>query len=104
MLDKFKDIMKYSSEIGWKFPAAYDNDKPGPSVSLLFAHISFYVATLATIYLLYKDHIAGTASALIMAGLYFVFYMMRRLTKAKFDIDDRSIDLENNETPEKEKQ
>ena len=100
MLDKLKEFFIYGSKTGWNLGAAYDNDKPGPSVSLLFAHVSFYVAITAIIYLIIKDQNLGTLAAMIFAALYFIFYMLRRLTKAKIDLDDRSLDLEGEETKE----
>lgn len=97
MWEKFKKIMEFAATTGWYFPAAYDKQIGGPSVSLLFAHISFYIAAVSTGILIAKDTTAGTIAAATLAGLYFVFYMLRRLTKAKLDLDDRSIDLENSE-------
>ncbi len=97
MWDKIKQFFIYASEAGLRLPAAYDADKPGPSVSLLFAHISFYIALGTIIGLSIKDTTAGTIAATMFAGLYFIFYMLRRLTKAKLDFDDKSIDLENDE-------
>lgn len=97
MLKKLLNFFKYTSEHGLDLPTAYDHDKKGPSVSLLFAHISFYVAVIAIAFLIKKDIILGTVSAMLFAGLYFIFYMLRKLTKAKIDLDDKQIDLENTE-------
>lgn len=93
-------LIKYGSQHGVDLPTAYDHDKKGPSVSLLFANISFYVAIGAIIYLIHKDVTSGTIAATLFAGLYFIFYMLRKLTKARIDFDNKEIDLENNETPE----
>lgn len=101
MLDKIKAFFEFAAKVGLNLPAAYDPDKPGPSVSLLFAHISFYVAIISICVLIYKDHIAGSIGAMTMAGVYFIFYMIRRITKAKFDLDDRSFDIENDEKESK---
>jgi cbb3-type cytochrome oxidase subunit 3 len=97
MLERIKEIFDFAAKFGLNLPAAYDNDKKGPSVSLLFAHISFYLAIVSISLLIYKDRLAGTVAAMAMAGLYFVFYMLRKLNKAKVDIKNQSFDLENDE-------
>lgn len=100
MFEKLKEFLKFASESGLRLPTAYDADKQGPSVSLLFANISFYVAVGCIIWFTTRDLQNGTIAAMLFAALYFVFYLLRRLTKAKFDLDDKSIDLENNEEKE----
>jgi hypothetical protein len=106
MIKKIKELYEFSAKTGFFLPAAYDFDKPGPSVSLLFAHISFYVAIGSIIYLIYKDVNLGTVAAISFAVVYFIFYMLRKLTKAKVDLDDKSFELENgsdDSSTEKEK-
>jgi hypothetical protein len=97
MLQKLKDLFNFSASHGLNFPAAYDKNVDGPSVSLLFAHLSFYLAFISVAILMYKDTNLGTIAAMTLAGLYFIFYMLRKLTHAKVDLDDRSFDLSNEE-------
>lgn len=97
MIQKLKDLFKFSAEHGLNLPTAYDHQQKGPSVSLLFAHISFFTAIISICILIHKDINLGTIAAITFAGLYFIFYMLRKLNKAKIDLDDRSIDLENSE-------
>lgn len=101
MLDKIKQFFKFASEHGLWIPSAFDPDKPGPSVSLLFAHISFYIAAISVGLLIYKDRTAGAIAGMTLAGLYFIFYMLRHLTKAKIDLKEHAIDLENDEKDSK---
>lgn len=103
MWDKIKKLFEFSSKNGLYFPGAYDNNTNKSSVSLLFANISFYIACGSVLTLLYKDTTLGTIAAMMLAALYFVFYMLRKLNKAKIDIDDRSLDLENTEGDNDEK-
>lgn len=97
MWDKIKQIFEFSATHGFNLPGAYDNNIEKASVSLLFAHISFYIACGSILTLMYKDIILGTMAAITFAALYFVFYMLRKLNKAKIDLDDRSFDLSNDE-------
>lgn len=96
-MEKLKAFFTFSAKIGLMLPGAYDIDKNGPSASLLFAHISFYLAVISVGLLMYKDITLGAIGAMTLAGLYFVFYMLRKLTHAKVDLDDRSFDLSNEE-------
>lgn len=98
MLDKLKAFLEFSSKNGLYLPSAYDNDKGGPSVSLLFSHVANFVAIVSIIYLVIKDTTAGTISAMIYASLMLVFYLMRRIVKFKADLDDRSIELDSEES------
>lgn len=101
MLDKIKKILEFLSVNGAHLPAAYDADKKGPSVSLWFSHVAFTVAIAGIISLLIKDTTTGVIAAMIFSGLQTVFYLIRRLTKAKFDLDDKSVELEGDEDDEK---
>lgn len=103
MLTNIKEFFKFAAKTGIYFPAAYDQASRGPSVSLFMTHLSSYVAIAAIIYLICNDALAGTISAMIYATLMITFYLMRRLTKAKFDLDDKSIELENNEQDKEKK-
>ncbi len=103
MWNKIKRALEFAAKIGWYFPGAYDSNTNKSSTSLLFANISFYIACGSVLTLMYKDINLGTIAAMTLAGLYFVFYMLRKLNKAKIDLDDRSFDLENTEGKEDEK-
>lgn len=85
-----------------KLPLAIDKDGQ-PSVTLLFAYIAFILATLACGYLLYKDSLSGTVSALLLFFGTLVFYRMRKLDKVKFDLDDKSFELDAEDGPSDEK-
>lgn len=100
MLQKIKNILKFSAKNGLYFPSAYDNAVDGPSITLLLVHLSSYIAMTAIGILLYKDTLAGTIAAMSYSVLMLVFYMLRKLTNAKFDLDDKSFELSNNELPE----
>lgn len=83
-----------------KLPFAIDGKTGEPSVTLLFAYIAFILATLASSYLLYRDVVAGTVSSLTLFFGTLVFYRLRRLDKVKFDLDDKSFELESSEDKE----
>ena len=103
MLDKIKQLLEFSSKNGLFLPAAFDKASKGPSVSLLFAHISFWVTTFAIIYLIIKDIESGVIAATIQSALMLVFYLLRRLSKVKFDLDDKAIELDSEPSSKVEK-
>lgn len=103
MLDKLKLLLEFFSKNGAYLPGAYDADKKGPSVTLLFAYIAYITAIVTIISLSIKDINSGVIAAMIFSSLQTVFYLFRRLTKAKFDLDDKSVELENEEKDEKSK-
>lgn len=103
MLTNIKEFFKFAAKTGLYLPTAYDHVSRGPSVSLFLTHVSSYVAIAAIIYLICDDVLAGTISAIIYATLMITFYLMRRLTKAKFDLDDKSFELENEQKQDGEK-
>lgn len=94
MWDKIKEFFIYSSEVGLKLPSAYDADKKGPSVTLLFVHVANFVAILS-ICLLFKESptigvISATGYSLAMMG----FYLIKRLGKFSVDLKDGKIEAE----------
>ena len=101
MWNNIKAFFEFSSRTGLYLPAAYDAVADGPSISLLLVHISAWLAAGTIIYLTTQDAIAGAVAAVVYVTLMTTFYMMRKLTTAKFDLDDRSFELGNQEKEEK---
>ena len=103
VIDKIKELLKVGSEKGMPLPLAYDASSKGPSITLLI----FYVAMIMTVGSLTAFHFAPDKLlqpcllTLLFLGLSFVFYRMRNLDKVKFDLDDKSIELEGHSEEEK---
>lgn len=96
MLSWLSNKWKQWSDTGLRFPFAYDPVRNKPSVTLLFPYITFVLAVLSTIALHFKASLAIASWTSI--GFWIiatVLYMMRHLTRAKFDLDDKSIELDN---------
>lgn len=102
MIRRIKELLKFSSKNGLYLAMAYDNDKSGPSVTLLFAHLANAVALVSIIILMSKDIVLGTTAAILYSVITMVLYIMRRITKFKVDLDDKSIDLEGGDENEKD--
>jgi predicted glycosyltransferase involved in capsule biosynthesis len=91
---KLKAVVKLSGTRGLYLPLAYDHAKPA-SARLFFAHVSFYIASTSVIALHFSSSLlSASITAILFFLLCTVLYMLKDLTKAKFDLDDRSVDLE----------
>lgn len=88
-------LYNYLADNGIKFPFAYDPTTKSPSVTLLFAYITFVFMMLSLIGLhIYKEILQATIVSIIVWVLSVVFYRLRELDKVKIDIKNQSIDLE----------
>lgn len=92
MLQRIKDILKFSSEHGLHLPAAYDKASKGPSVSLWFSHLAFMLAFASIVAQLFANLTLGVYCAIWYSGLMLAFYLLRNLQKVKLGKD--GIDLE----------
>lgn len=102
MLTKLKEFLKFASKNGVYLPNAYDKNKSGPSVTLLFAHLANALSLISIIILMWSDITQGTIASIIYSVITMVLYMMRRITKFKVDLDEKSIDLEGGDKNEKD--
>ena len=99
ILDKIKELLKAGSEKGMPLPLAYDAGTKGPSITLLIFYIAMVmtVGSLTAFHFLPDKLLQPCLLTLLFLSLSFVFYRMRNLDKVKFDLDDKSIELENND-------
>lgn len=97
MWQKLLKILEFGSTNGYFFPAAFDQEKKGPSTTLLFTHIANAVAIGSIIYLVTQDAKSGTISAIVYSVITMVLYLMRRITSFKVDADDGEIELTSEE-------
>lgn len=98
MLESIINEIKHIFNKGIKLPMAYDFITKMPSVTLLFPYVAFIVLTYAEVLLIQKDPMEGSLVALGVWFLATVLYMIRKISKAKFDLDDKSFELEGGDT------
>lgn len=85
---------------GVMVPLARDPALNKPSVTLLLMYVANVLAIISLIILHFKaEATVATSATCIYAVICTVLYMFRQLTKAKFDLDDKSIELDNEEKP-----
>jgi len=101
MVQKLQEKLKKASEEGIKFPYAYDAVKKKPSVTLMFTYVTFVLAIVATVAMMVSNINLGAPMALLFWLVATVLYMMRSIDKAKFDLDDKSVELFGGKNKEK---
>lgn len=102
MFENIKKWFEDNREFGLTLWYAYDPISKKPSITLLMAYLSFMVALIAGIIsVFYPSTLLGTFALMTFAIVYTILYMIRSLNKAKFDLDDKSFELETNEEKEK---
>ena len=89
-------------KVGFLFPMFMDTQTNQPSITLTYSIISFLMAVASIVVMHWYKFIWPATTATI--GFWFlatVLYIIRKINKASFDIDDREITLENVETAPK---
>lgn len=103
MLNFIKTIYKEMCETGIKFPFAYDPVTKAPSVTLLFAYITFVTMMVSLIGLhIYKQILQATLVSILVWVIAVVFYRLRELDKFKIDLKNQSVELEDEPSPPKD--
>lgn len=103
MIQKLKDLYNQACELGFRVPFAYDAKTKEPSVSLLFAYSTFLMTVVSVIALHFKlDLVIATGTTMMFWIVSMLFYLIRNISKAKVDLDDRSLDIEGEDSDKKE--
>ena len=93
--EKLRLIYEKWSSKGIKLPFLYDPTTDKPSITLFFPYASFVVALTSVISLHFKPSLLiPTCVSISFWTIATVLYMIRKINKAKFDLDDKSIELE----------
>lgn len=101
MWKAIKDKWKEWCIKGVNLPYAHDPVTGKPSITLLFPYITFVLAVGSVIALHFKvGMLIATVVAIMFWALSVVFYMIRKLNKAKLDLNDGTIELDNGESEE----
>lgn len=84
------------SKSGMQWPLAYDPVSQLPSLTLTCSYVSFILAFVSVIFLhIYPQTMfVPTSTAITFWFLSTMFYLLRKITRAKVDLKDKSVDLE----------
>ncbi len=105
MLEKIKALLEFTNKTGMYLPMAHDATRSAPSITLLILYISATLATGSVIALHFNEQLlVATGTTLLFLAMSFVMYKMRQLDKVKFNMQERSFELDAvDETEEKVK-
>lgn len=96
MFKKIIEIWISCSKNGIKMPFFWDPESNKPSVTLMFFWITTFLSIISLILLhLSLVEYKATMMTLVFVLLAFIMYRLRKLDKVKIDLDDQSIELEN---------
>lgn len=102
MFEIIKKWLEDNRDFGISFWYAYDPTTQKASVTLFMAYTSFILSIIAGIYSLIKPgSLLSVISIYAFNVILVILYMMHKINKAKFDLDDRSFEIENTEKEEK---
>jgi hypothetical protein len=83
---------------GFRAPYIHDPVSKKPSITLLFPYLTFTLAFISTILLHFHASLfLATITSIIFWVISVIFYQLRKLQKAKFDLDDKSFELDSGE-------
>lgn len=94
ILQTIKEQFKEWNSVGMNIPMGNDGaDKP--SVTLFFAYISFIALMASLVYLHFNpNNMTPTLIATLVWSIALLIYRMRKLDRVKFDLDDKSFELD----------
>ena len=102
-LSKIKEQFKEWNQVGMRIPVASDNGTP--SITMLFTYVSFLAVLLSLIYLhVYPDKPVPTLISILAWSISLFIYRMRRIDKLKFDLDDKSFEVDAEDDNETKKE
>jgi hypothetical protein len=103
ILQSIKDQLKEWNSVGMNIPMGNDGtDKP--SVTLFFAYISFIAVMLSLVYLHFNpNNMTPTLIATLVWSIALLIYRMRKIDSLKFDLDDKSFEIESEDEQESKK-
>lgn len=83
---------------GIYLPFIHDPSTKTPSITLLFPYVTFALSVASIIALHFKIELfVATTTTLMFWLVSTILYMIRRITKAKIDLDDKSVELDGGE-------
>jgi len=79
-----------------QWPLPYDPVSKQPSVTIMFPYLTFFMAIISVILLhIYPNLFLPTITTISFWALSTIFYLLRKLTKANLDWNNKTLELEN---------
>jgi hypothetical protein len=102
-MQKLKEIWTSWTLTGVHLPFLYDPTSDKPSITLGLLYLTSVLMLGSVLALHIKDNLlVATLVSILVWVLSYVFYKLRKLDKAKFDLDDKSFELSGNSDEKEE--
>jgi len=102
-----KEFWKSLSTNGIHVPFIFDGETGKPSITLMFAYVTFVLAVISLVALHFRSELlTATITSITFWAVAVVLYRMRKIDKLKFNLEERSVEVgaedNNSNTNEKE--
>ena len=95
----FKDTWARWAKDGLKWPLMHDPVDGKPSVTVMFAYLTFILASCSVIGLhFFPSTLAASGVAIGFWSMATTFYLLRKISKAKFDLKNQGFELDGDDT------
>jgi hypothetical protein len=102
MFKSFLDYYNDKAKNGINFFFANDPTEKKPSSTLFYSYMAFWLSFISLVVLHFRaDPVTASGMSIGFTGLMIVFYMIRKINKAGFNLKDKSVNLENSEGDQK---
>lgn len=94
-MNKIKEIWGKWNKEGIRLPFIHDPVVNRPSITIVFPYVLFWICCISLISLhFFPDLVIATWTGIGFWTISTILYMFRKLQKAKFDLDSKSIEIE----------
>lgn len=84
-----------------KIPYMLDPVTNKPSITIIFPYFTFVLAFISTVMFHFRPELATPCyTSIVFWFVATILYLLRKLTKVKLDLDDKSIELDSGDSPE----
>lgn len=97
MLDKIKEWIKLGNSFGIPLPMLRDEPDGKPSFTLLCVYLTFVLAFNSVVAMHFTKDLLSAGTSIMFWVVAMVFYRLKKISKAKLDLDDKSIELEDSD-------
>ena len=99
-----KEFWQSLSTNGIHLPFIYDAESGHPSITLMFAYVTFVLAVISLVVLHFRPELlTATITSISFWAVAVVLYRMRKIDKMKLDLRDQSVEIGSDSNNEEKK-
>lgn len=98
MIDKLRQLWDRWSEKGLKLPFMHDPVEGKSSITIFFPYATFALSVISLIALHFRASLViATWTSIGVWVISMILYMIRKIQKAKINLESKSIDIESDD-------